>query len=282
MRRAPTPRGTLQRNRESLRHSAMDEQRRYRDDEIEAIFQRAASPAVGRGASAASREGLTLAELQAIGREVGLPPEKVAEAAAALDLRSDAPRLRSLLGMPGAVDRTVPMPRLPTDREWELLLVDLRTTFAARGSDRSQGALREWTNGNLFALVEPTETGARLRLGTVKGSAIAINWLGIAALLVGLITLLNLVVTDDLASVNALLPVLWGALGLSAFGYNAVRLRRWAHTRELQMASIGQRALELTSGAPRHGAEGGAAAGGAAAGDPSGAGPPPPGDPPSP
>src|SRR5690606_21476228 len=124
-----------------LAATAMDEQRRYRDDEIEAIFQRAASPAVGRGGPAPSGEGLTLAELQAIGREVGLPPEKVAEAAATLDQRGDRPRLPALLGMPGSVHRTVQLPRLPSDREWELLLGDLRATFAARGRVGSRGSL---------------------------------------------------------------------------------------------------------------------------------------------
>lgn len=228
---------------------ATDEPRRYDDDEVEEIFRRAASPAAGAGRTGASREGLTLPELQAIGREVGLPPERVAAAAAELEHQVDAPRPLALLGMPGTVNRTVMLPRLPTEREWELLLADLRTTFAARGRDRSRGTLRDWTNGNLFALVEPTETGARLRLGTMKGDAVVVNMAGIGALIAALVTALEFAVPGGDAS-SVLLPVVWALVGLAAFGFNALRLSGWADTRERQMNSIAERALALTSAPP--------------------------------
>ena len=116
-------------------------------------------------------EGLTLAELQAIGHEVGLPPERIFEAASALDRRREVPPSRTSLGVPISVGLTVDLPRAPTDREWDMLVAELRTTFRARGRVESTGGSRQWVNGNLHAYVEPTQSGYRLRMGTLKGNA---------------------------------------------------------------------------------------------------------------
>src|SRR5258705_12577768 len=48
------------------------------------------------------------------------------------------------------------------------------------GRTRSEGSLRQWTNGNLQVLLEPTETGHRLRFGTVHGGARAAIGMGFA------------------------------------------------------------------------------------------------------
>ena len=77
--------------------------------------------------------------------------------------------------MPIAVGRTLPLPRPLTDREWGMLVTDLRETFGATGRVGEDGNARYWRNGNLHAFVEPAEGGYRLRLGTVKGNAIALN-----------------------------------------------------------------------------------------------------------
>ena len=45
---------------------------------------------------------------------------------------------------------------------------------------KAYGSLRQWTNGNLQALLEPTATGHRLRLGTLKGNARASMAAGLA------------------------------------------------------------------------------------------------------
>ncbi len=58
-----------------------------------------------------------------------------------------------------------------SDEEWERLVVDLRETFDARGIVRHDGALKQWTNGNLQVLLEPDEKGHRVRLRTTKGDA---------------------------------------------------------------------------------------------------------------
>ena len=60
-------------------------ERRYDDDEVAAIFARAADARQVGGHPAAPSSGMTLQELQDIGREAGLSPESVARAAATLD-----------------------------------------------------------------------------------------------------------------------------------------------------------------------------------------------------
>lgn len=219
----------------------MSDERRYDEDDIRKIVERASLQ--GSQRSAAS-DGLTLAELQTIGTEVGLSPADIAKAAVALDTLHPDSR-RALLGMPMRVDRTVFLRRLPTDQEWELLLVELRTTFAARGRDGSRGNLREWRNGNLFAYVEPLTNGCQLRLGTVKGNAVAVNGIGLVSILAALFTVATLVVPNDLAGGSGFLAVIWGMVAAGAFAFNAIRLPRWAHTREMQMERIIDRARDL-------------------------------------
>jgi len=86
--------------------------RRYNDDEVAAIFSKAAegppTPALG----VARTEGLTLADLQEIGREVGITPEAVAQAAAAVDLRPLA-AAQTFLGLPIGVERRIALNRWP-------------------------------------------------------------------------------------------------------------------------------------------------------------------------
>lgn len=55
--------------------------RRYNDTEIAAIFSAATEGPQGRQPDVPREEGLTLADLQAIGREVGIPSDAVARAA---------------------------------------------------------------------------------------------------------------------------------------------------------------------------------------------------------
>jgi hypothetical protein len=226
----------------------MPDERRYREEEVAEIFEAAASRR-GPGANAlASGEGLTLAELQAIGSEVGMSADSIADAAAALELRRNAVR-RTDLGMPVSVRRAVDLPRPPTDREWEILVAELRETFNARGRDGSRGGVREWSNGNLHALVEPTGTGHRLRLGTTKGDAVGSNRMGAAALAMALVFLVFLFLTGALAE-SLFLPLMFAVMGGAALGYNAVRLPAWAREREEQMERVAARALALLGGDP--------------------------------
>jgi hypothetical protein len=222
----------------------MTEERRYAEAEIAEIFEAAATPNASHRRAPSAAHGLTLTQLQAIGSEVGVAPDRIAAAVAALELRRGAHARQSHLGMPISVGRTVELPRAPTDREWELLVGELRKTFSAQGKDGSSGNLRAWTNGNLHAYVEPTEAGYRFRIGTLKGDAAALNWSGIGLMLLAAIILSALILMGEPME-RLLGPALIGIMGAAAFGYNAVRLPRWAQAREAQMEYIAARVQKL-------------------------------------
>lgn len=226
----------------------MTNERTYGEEEVAAIFKAAAAQR-GTGSSAlAPAEGFTLAELQAIGSEVGLAPERVAEAAAAVDMRRGA-LVRRDIGMPVSVGQSVDLPRAPTDREWEMIVADLRETFGARGRVGSRGEVREWTNGNLQAFVEPTPTGHRLRLGTTKGNALALNRAAGAALATAVVWLMVLAVSGGLPEA-IFLPLIFILMGSGALTFNALRLPGWAAEREAQMEGVAARARTLLAGPP--------------------------------
>jgi len=203
--------------------------RRYNDTEMAAIFRAATEGSQRPQRDVPSEEGLTLTELQAIGREAGISPAAVALAAQALDVRQAAAS-QTIFGLPIGVARTVNLNRRLTDHEWEQLVVQLRDVFNARGTTRSDGSLRQWTNGNLQVLLEPTETCHRLRFRTLHGAARASIGAGFAAL----------AVTATVASVTAVsghlgdaIPgiVLLLATGVGMIVSGVLRLPRWARLR---------------------------------------------------
>lgn len=221
--------------------------RRFNDDEVAAIFERATEARTADRPHASSSEGMTLTQLQDIGREVGIAPDAIARAA--LTLSESAPRpARKMLGLPVGVERTVELGRELSDAEWERLVVDLRETFDARGRTASEGSLRAWTNGNLHALIEPSANGYRLRLRTFKGSAPGqlvggLAMLGSAGFLAALAVLKN--ATGDTGMMMAIAAA--GAMGLAMAGSAIASLPRWARLRQTQMTEVATRLIERTS-----------------------------------
>ena len=215
-------------------------QRRYSEDEVAAIFERATETGPNALARSSSADGLTLAQVQEIGREVGIPADAITRAAGSLEI-ADAGRERTLFGLPLGVERIVPLQRPLTESQWEHLVVDLRETFDARGTVSSDGSLRQWTNGNLQALHEPTPSGARLRLRTMKGNAIAAVTGGLGMFVVASGGLLAATAqgVDDRGMLVAL-----GALGVAGAGMfisSIARLPGWARARRAQMELIAAR-----------------------------------------
>ena len=218
--------------------------RRYTDEEMRAIFA-AAAESLPSAPQLADEQDLTLADLQAIGKEVGLTPEAVAQAARTLDVRRVAVS-RTLLGLPIGVERSVTLNRRLTDDEWERLVVELREVFKARGSTRSDGSLRQWTNGNLYALLEPVATGHRLRFGSMHGGARASVTMGFAALGVAATAAIATAVTGTLGNAVPLVSYLLG-VGVTLVAIGAARLPRWARLRGQQMEALAAR-LALSAG----------------------------------
>ena len=223
--------------------------RRFNEEEVAAILKDAAEAQYSGDRLLPSRGGLTLAELQSIGREVGISPEIIQKSAQRFKPAHQP--TRKLLGLPLGVAQTVEFDRKLTDQEWERIVADLRETFEAEGVVRQQGSLRQWTNGNLQALLEPTATGQRLRMRTVKGNA---PWLiggGISVFSVGtamLGTALATGVAHDIGLMMSIFAMMTGGAGI--FSMAAVRLPGWARRRQQQMDHIAERAGVMAKSLP--------------------------------
>jgi hypothetical protein len=216
-------------------------ERRYTDDEVASIFERATESQHTGRRQLRSGEGMTLAELQEIGREVGIPAELVAQAARSVDQPVDNPK-RTFLGFPIGVGKTVDLGRRISEEEWEQLVVDLRQTFDARGTVRSDGSFRQWTNGNLQALLEPTETGHRIRLRTVRGQARVFLGGGLGLLGMAAAMLVAFALTGRLGEAGVLSgPAILSVAGIGMFLTGAVQLPGWAKLRQRQMEAVAAR-----------------------------------------
>lgn len=210
--------------------------RRYSDEEVAAIFRVAAERSPAALQPAANQDGLTLADLQSIGSEVGISPVAVAQAAIALDVHGGSAQ-RKFLGIPVGVSRTVDLNRRLTDDEWERVVVQLRDVFDAAGRTRDEGSLRRWWNGNLNVLLEPTETGHRLRFRTFNSGAQASLTIGLVALGTAAATTLAVGINGNLAGASTGIAFL-GIVGVGMIASGALRLRGWVRLRGRQMESV--------------------------------------------
>jgi len=224
-------------------------ERRYSEDEVAAIFERATEEQHRHAVRpSSSTEGLTLKELQEIGRDVGISPELVTSAARSLEVGAPSPR-RTLLGLPIGVGHAVELERTLTDAEWHQLVVEMRETFDARGRLKDEGAFKQWTNGNLEVLLEPTATGQRLRMRTLKGSATGQIVGGGALLGFSAFILVEMLATGTLADRFVGLVTIV-AIGLGLLVPAVVQLPGWASRRQRQMEQIAQRAMLMASSDP--------------------------------
>jgi hypothetical protein len=219
--------------------------RRYSEEEMRAIFERASSAEKeGERPAPAVTGGLTLEQLQSIGEEVGISAALVERAARQLDRPAPAAMVKRLVGLPIGVGRTVELGRRLTDEEWERLVTELRVTFDARGTVRQEGGLRQWTNGNLQVFLEPSGSGHRLRLRTVKGNALSMIRMGGAFLVGSGVLALALTLSGKLADKPGG-PIMMAVAGAVAIVVAALQLPRWARQRAQQMDSIATMAADL-------------------------------------
>ena len=214
-------------------------ERRFSDAEVAQIFERATSGHAVEATRAA--EGMTLAELQSIGREVGIPAEQITRAALSLS-PGDAKPTQRFLGLTTGVGHTVQLARKITDEEWERFIVAVRETFNARGTMTSQGSLKQWSNGNLQVLLEPTDAGHRVRFRTVKGNAPGMLSAGLLASAVSVIGETTAVLTGVAHDVGLVASFgVLGAIGIGAVATTALGLPRWVSARKAQMEELGAR-----------------------------------------
>lgn len=205
----------------------MTDERKYRDEEVKEIFDLAVTRDDMDRPSMPDEGGLTLAELQEVGIEVGVDPERVAGAALVIDSRRDVCLRQTSLGLPISVGRVIDLPRPVTDHEWDILVSILRETFGAAGKVRFHGGTREWTHGTLHAFLEPTENGHRLRLQTRKIGARFLNRAGATGLTIGLSLITVLLTTGQSPVLMELALISSMLIGGGALVPNVLRLPGW-------------------------------------------------------
>ena len=226
-------------------------ERRFNEAEVAAIFERAVEAQQTSQHQLPPGDGMTLTEIQAIGREVGIPPDQLAQAAKAIEL-SGRPTSREFLGLPVGVGLTIDLNRQLSDQEWERVVGDLRETFDAHGILRHEGSLRQWANGNLQVFLEPAERGHRLRLRTYKGDAPGLIIGGLAMFGFAASSLIATVLRgpiDDIGMLWSMAVLATG--GIAMLGSTVFRLPGWARLRRRQMEDVAARTAVLANPSPQ-------------------------------
>lgn len=142
--------------------------RTFSEEEARDVFARAAREQQAAHEAADSGAGLTLDELQEIGRASGLDPAFVAAAAAGLGAPAVSHAPATWLGMPVEVKRTRLLPGPLSDEAWEQTVEALRAQFGGPGITSQFGRVREWaspsrsglaTEHSVYVSVRPTASG---------------------------------------------------------------------------------------------------------------------------
>jgi hypothetical protein len=211
---------------------------RFNEEEAAAIFARAAEVEASGMHPVSGSGGMTLEELQEIGREAGLTPEAVAQAAASLRTAGTPMPAPTFLRIPVGVARTVALERPLSDEEWGGLVAELRSTFNASGSVRSDGTFREWRNGNLRGNAGPAPGGYQVEMRTSRGSARSLMTAGGAMAAFGGVMAALGTLTVTAASGDAASLV---AIGAGLFGAGVLQVPGWARRRRQQFERIAER-----------------------------------------
>jgi hypothetical protein len=218
-------------------------ERRFSEEDAAEIFRRAAELEQAGTQSLPGREGMSLAQLQAYGQEAGLAPELIAAAARSL-AQDRPPELRETLGMPLGVRHVVELDAPMTDARWEQMVGELRDRFDARGTVKVDGNLRQWTNGNLSVMVEPTARGSRVRFRTTNGRSRALMTAGASQIAAGAVVASVFVAQGLPMSSGAIGGISFlSLLGVGLFSAGALPLGAWARARAEQFRELAGRLL---------------------------------------
>jgi len=232
-----------------MSHAARMSARHYNEEEIREILTLATElqpdPPAGPSQHALVRpeshappeRGLTLAELEEVGRKAGIPARRIAQAAAELDIaRAPGADGETYLGVPVTTRHAVRLPRMLTEEEWDRFVVRLRDTFDSTGEVRSEGTLQTWSDGTVDVMLEPLAQGARLRFRSREVSSKSLVDAGVAlgvsgAMLVGVFggavfltgKAIPAILLGSLAGMLGLGLGLWGLGRASGFGARSKR-----------------------------------------------------------
>ena len=225
-------------------------ERRFNEAEIAAIIERATNWSEPRGQPVPPGAGLTLDQIQEIGREIGIAPNVIAGMADVVK-EGGTTVIERFLGLPLRVERNVKLRRDFSEDEWEQVVADLREIFNAAGVLKEDGSLRQWSNGNLQVVLEVNAISQLIRLRTFKGNALVLLGAGLgicgAATAALVATFLNNAATDRrLVTVLAVMVV----AGAAIVGVTALSLGPWARRRREQMSEVAARVIALDRSQP--------------------------------
>lgn len=148
--------------------------RRYTEDEVALILRRAAELDAG-----GERE-LTLAEIQEIAREAGIPPEHVTRAARVVE-RTPTDAFAPILGAPTTFSRQAVVPGEVPEEAYPELIQVIRDAFERHG--RSGHALSgiEWKSadgfGGFAVSIRPSQGATRMQVRVRRGDAATVTYL---------------------------------------------------------------------------------------------------------
>lgn len=215
--------------------------RTYSQDEVREIIRRAADATAEKERKASEDTGFSLDDLRDLAASSGIDPDVMAEAARSLDREVVETFEKRVVGVKTSAAHAVWLEGPFTDDDWQALVADCRTTFAAKGKVHNEAGLREWSNGNLHVLVEPAGDDVIIRMRTHYGAAERMLTGGIAASVA-----FSIMVLSALSDGKALGDI-WSSLAivlaafLAAGGFLFSKLKNWSRTRESQMNAIGRR-----------------------------------------
>lgn len=165
---------------------------RYTDDEVPLILRRAGE--LGGETGPSRSEGLSLAEIQQVAREVGIDPATVARAAANLPTR-ERDRLAAILGGPMHYFLDVTLPRRASDADLGRIVQSIRRAAGRQGRATRVLDSVDWrTSGEregsqLFVTVTTGEDGTTIEVTGDRQSTAVLVYLipGVAGMIVSLV-----------------------------------------------------------------------------------------------
>ncbi|MEM6645573.1 MAG: hypothetical protein AAF730_04900 [Bacteroidota bacterium] len=216
--------------------------RRYSEEEIAAIFQKAVVAQEAAQRQQAPDRGLTLDELKAIGAESGIDAAFIEHAATTAHVQPAETDQVTYLRVPIGVSHTVDLPGMLSEANWHRLVAECQAAFRADGRQRLTSTTREWYNGNLRIVVEPSDSGHRLRMRTTKGDAKSLLGMSGVFFGMGLLFALSQFLPDGGGDGLPEIGFLFLFTGLAMGLVSALQQPSWARKREQQMAMLAEKA----------------------------------------
>ena len=209
----------------------MSSERRYNEKEIAAIFKQAASDFEKAQRDAHIGDGLTLKEIESIGKEAGISPEFIARAAAKVDSALVSAPEKKIAGLPIQVSRTIDLPGSFSDSDWDRLVVDLHDTFQVMGHVQNERSnrMRSWKTDSIQVYVEPAGEGYRLRMHSANSVDVIMLLFSSVFLFVSIMFMIATIAKGKffVQMDDTVISLILTTLGLSVGAAGAFRLPGW-------------------------------------------------------